>query len=161
MYLCLQADLSRWRECSQERPCCLVDIRLGHHRVVIGVLPIMKGGGVLDRDTRHAAEAIEIERGDIALRPNRCGMRGNGHLSLDRGVPGRDDRRGIGDDLDAIGSGEQGACYDRLAVWRGIVQRHFSLSSLSSGVAGAGGRSGLTLCRDTHDEEACGNRLWG
>src|SRR5260370_1711799 len=66
VYLPLQVTLGRWCECSQNRPCCLVDICLCHHRVVLGVLPVMKGGGVLDRNTCQTAQPIETERGDIA-----------------------------------------------------------------------------------------------
>src|SRR5258708_38087573 len=106
VYLPLQVTLGRWRKCSQEWPCCLVDICLCHHRVVIGVLPVMKGSRVLDRDASHAAEAVEIERSDIALWPNDCGMGRNCHLSLNRGVSGRDHRRGSGDNLDAISPGK-------------------------------------------------------
>ena len=94
VYLALHAHLGLRGKCSQKWPCCLVDIRLCHHRVVIGVLPVMKGCGVLDRDASHAAEAVEIERGDVALWPNHCSMGRNRHLSLNRGVPGRDRPRG-------------------------------------------------------------------
>src|SRR5260370_30593953 len=101
----------------------MVDTVAGHQRVVIRILSVRKGGGVLDRCPSHATQAVEIEWGNVALWPNRWGMGRNRHLSLNRGVPCRDHRWDIGDNLDAIGSGEQGACCHCLGIRGGIIER--------------------------------------
>ncbi len=143
--LCVQVLLCCCGERGDERPCGLVDIGLGHHREVIGVLPVMKGHRVLDRDARQAAQAIEIKRGDIALWPDGCGMGGHGGLALNRGITRRDDCRGIRDDLDTISPGEQGACCHRLGRGGSIVKGHGALPYAGRRVAGAGGRHALAL----------------
>src|SRR5260370_31191202 len=71
----------------------------------------------------------------------------NGHLSLNRRVPGRDDSGSIGHNLDAIGPSKQGACCERLAVGRGIVKGERALSYAGRCVAGTGGGNSLALCR--------------
>src|SRR5260370_3461846 len=96
--LCVQALLCCCGERGYEWPRGVVDICLGHHREVIGVLPVMKSHRVLDRDTRQAAEPVEVKGSDIALWPDDCSMRGHGGLALNRGIARRDDRRGIPDD---------------------------------------------------------------
>ena len=137
----------------------MVDICLGHHREVRGVLPIMKRHRVLDRDASQAAEPIEIKRGNIALWSDDCSMGGNGGLALNWGIARRDDCRGIRDDLNAIGSGEQGSCCHRLGVGGGVVKGHGALPHSGRRVAGAGGRHALALERAADFQEACGNLL--
>src|SRR5260370_17279593 len=124
VHLPLQTLLCRCGERRYERPCRMVDIRLGHHRVVIGVLPVMKRHRILDRDARQATEAIEIERGNVAMWPNHGSMGGHGGLALNRRVPGRNDCRGISHDLDAIVPGGQGASAEGSALRSTIVERY-------------------------------------
>src|SRR5258708_11913198 len=145
VYLVLQAGLRRWGKRSQEWPSCVVDIRLGHHRVIISILSAMKGCRVLDRYPGHTAQAIEVEGSNVALWPNDCGMGRNGDLPLIGGMPRRDDSGGIGEDLDPIGSGEHGARCDCLAVGRGIVEGELALPYLSRRMAGTGGGNSLAL----------------
>ncbi len=83
----------------------------------------------------------------------------NGSNAKDGRVPRRDDRRGSGDDLDAIGPGEQGACYDGLGVGGGIVEGERALPYAGRRVAGPGGRHALALCGAADFQEACGNLL--
>src|SRR5260221_10016874 len=155
----LQAHFGCCGERGDERSCCVVDIRLGDHREVIGILPVIKGHRVLDRDACHAAETVEVKRGNVALRPDDCSMGGHGGLALNRGIARRNDRRGIGHDLDAIVPSKQSACCHRLAVGGSIVKRHGAFPYAGRSVAGAGGRPALALCRAADFQEACSNLL--
>src|SRR5258708_18069961 len=119
----------------------------------------MKSHRVLDRDTRQAAEAVEVKGSDIALWPDDCSMRGHGGLALNRGIARRDDRRGIRDDLDAIVPGEDGSCCPRLGRGGSIVKGHGALPYTGRRMAGAGGGHALALERAADFQEAGGNLL--
>src|SRR5260370_7125343 len=69
VYLPLHALLGRWCKCGYERPCCVVDICLCHHRVVLGVLAVMKGSLVLSRYPSNSPQAVDIKRRTITFRP--------------------------------------------------------------------------------------------
>src|SRR5260370_17713168 len=119
----------------------------------------MKGDGVLDGDTRHAAEAIEIKGSDVALWPDDCGMGGNHRRGVNGGIGGGGDRWSSGDDLDAIGSGEHRRCCHRLGIGGSIIEGEGTLPYAGRRMTGAGGRHALALYGAADFQEACGDLL--
>src|SRR5260370_20489814 len=119
----------------------------------------MKGDGVLDGDTRHAAEAIEIKGSDVALWPDDCGMGGNHRLALNRRVACGYGGRSSGDALDAIGSGEHRRCCHGLGIGGSIIEGEGTLPYAGRRMTGAGGRHALALYGAADLQEACGDLL--